>query len=125
MQSAISALSLEPNECALHSFQLTNPLLHVVHVIFKQLVYVGASRLLLVRQICQPPDFVLAEAQFPAADDELQPLSMLVVVTPVAIREPGGSRLSERRRISASRCSSSAIARSLAIVFSSSLPSLS
>mgnify|MGYP001548814063 CR=1 FL=1 len=92
VQSAISALPFEPNECTLHSFQLANPVSYVVNVIFKQLVYVGASRLLLVCQICQPPDFVLTKSQFPAADDELQPLSMLVVVTAIAVRESDGGR---------------------------------
>jgi hypothetical protein len=59
-------------------------------MMFEQVVYVRARGASLVREICQAPNFILAEAQFATANNELKPLAMFVVITPVTVRESNG-----------------------------------
>lgn len=90
MQSTVLALGFEPYKRALHSLQSPNSLAHVVDVRFQQFVYVGAGRLLLVSEVSQSPDFVLAKSKFLTAKDELQPFPVRVFIAAVAVRPTNG-----------------------------------
>jgi hypothetical protein len=61
-------------------------------VFFQEFMHICASRASLVRQICQSPDFFLTETQFPAAQNELQPLPVYIVVAAITIRRTDRQR---------------------------------